>query len=228
MSSPRERPLIFSGPMVRALLAGTKSQTRRVVMPPEWLVRPDQALEEMRSDPLKVWGIGGAGSVLHPRVKLWSCPYGRPGDRLWLRETWREWPSKRVAPNGVQYAADIGHAYRGDDGAGRWRPSIFMPRWASRLTLQLTGVRVERLQDISEEDAKAEGCEASELVQMKDGSPCYSTTFQKLWRNIHGIDNPAAWDSNPWCWCLSFRRAEAREVAALRPTLHLSEGRGAP
>lgn len=82
-----------------------------------------------------------------------------------------------------------------------------MPRWASRLTLELTQVRVERLQDISEEDAKAEGCDASELMTMKGGSPCYSNPFQKLWLSIHGIDNPAAWESNPWVWALTFRRA---------------------
>lgn len=81
-----------------------------------------------------------------------------------------------------------------------------MPRWASRLSLEITEMRVERLQDISEEDAQREGVKASDVVELNDGSPCYTAPFQELWRRIHGIDNPNAWESNCWVWVIGLRR----------------------
>ena len=134
----KERPILFSGPMIRALLAGTKTQTRRIVKP-QPKNRLVYALDWYDAD-----GV-------HPGVKV-KCPYGRGGDLLWVRETF--FPR-------LQNTAAIYRADSPDDGMaemyGGWKPSIFMPRTLSRLTLEVTNVRAERLHDISEEDAKAEG-----------------------------------------------------------------------
>lgn len=133
-----------------------------------------------------------------------------PDDGSWHYVQWAGCEASTVAeiPERFKHARNC--LYRADwNGSDlRWTSPLFMPGWASRLTLEVTRVRVERLQDIREEDAKAEGCQASEAVVMNDGSPCYSHTFQKLWRSIHGIDNPKAWDSNPWVWVLEFRRVQ--------------------
>ncbi len=169
-----ERPLVFSGPMVRAILAGTSTQTRRLVRP--------------------------------PRVV--------PGDQLWVRETWaydlnvdREGSPEMLAwarsHHRVWYRADPGVQQTGCGGApGRWRPSIYMPRWASRITLELTDVREQRLQDISEEDAIAEGFGADPaygqgLGLARDG-------FSFFWDVLNG--KRATWESNPQVWALTFRR----------------------
>ena len=176
------RPILFSGPMVRALLAGTKTQTRRVAKPQPFWVNP------------------GDGQP-NPMPK---CPYGVPGDTLWLRETWFQSEDSSM----VHYRADNDDPY-----VTRWRPSIHMPRWASRITLEVTGVRVERLCAISEADAAAEG-----VTQCGDGgwhaedtgrdgsSPCWDTasgSYRLLWESING---PGSWAANPWVWVVSFRR----------------------
>src|SRR4051812_10208675 len=167
MSVPtvRERPILFSGPMVKALLAGTKTQTRRVMRP-----QPER-------DSHGLWtglGMGGyfAEHVFGPcALKLGTpCPHGVPGDHLWVRETWQCYvvgkndllaPTPRPALCSIGYAATedtrVGTASDFARYEGPWRPSIFMPRWASRLTLEITDVRVQRLQEITEEDARAEG-----------------------------------------------------------------------
>lgn len=190
----KERPILFSAPMVRAILSGTKTQTRRIYRPKAGYPRQDG---EILPD-----GSGYMGWDEGP------CPYGAAGDRLWVRETW---------------ASDDGRAawYRADGethNAGLpWRPSIHMPRWASRLTLEVTGIRVERLQDISEEDAKAEGaleicdicgnppedevhwaCEADYVPQVS-----HRVGFQDLWESIN---SPGSWGLNPWVWVVGFRR----------------------
>lgn len=179
----KERPILFSAPMVRALLAGTKTQTRRVC---KLEVRSGMPEPEMLS-------------------LLRCCPYGKPGDRLWVRETWNRFDGWE----GYFYAADD-HSFGigADDDpdhipehALRWKPSIHMPRAASRITLEVTGVRVERLQEISEADAKAEGAAMhNSPAAMLTG---YRTGYRLLWDSING---PGSWDANSWVWVVEFRR----------------------
>ncbi len=228
----KERPILFSGPMVRALLDGRKTQTRRVVKP----------------QPSKLWGQGvmqsgpkrgrfcahAAFEGADARADMYiPSPYGVPGDRLWVRETWA--PAEAPTRDGdtVDYAL-----YRADpmydsmqpgDFGWSWKPSIHMPRWASRLTLELTDVRVERVQDISEEDAKAEGAEClylrvPTLSAMRHGhggwmhepSKSHRGGFAFLWDSIN-TKRGYGWDANPFCWALTFRvldAAESRRILA--------------
>ncbi|MBX3603234.1 MAG: hypothetical protein KF863_21645 [Rubrivivax sp.] len=205
----RERPILFSAPMVRALLAGTKTQTRRVCKP-----QPDIVAERGT-----VVGVSTPQDQQYGRLgKALPCPYGQPGDRLWVREAWRTEPrfdatpprdlAPEVAP--VQYEAGP-HA---DVLGGKLRPGMFMPRWASRINLEVLAVRVERLQDISDADARAEGItqhEAGALgPQWDNGVDCITArgnratvSYRRLWESIN---RPGSWDSNPWVWVVSFRR----------------------
>lgn len=163
-----------------------------------------------------------------PRPK---CPYGEPGDRLWVRETFTEYADELTEPDcrTILYRADESAQWKSSvddrqvDGmeaefnpladapeyAPRWRPSIHMPRWASRITLEVTDVRVERLQEISEEDARSEGVEQDLTVHDANGGPCYTLPFQKLWRSTYGVDTPKSWESNPWVWVIEFKWEEA-------------------
>jgi hypothetical protein len=236
----KEHPILFSAPMVRALLAGTKTQTRRVVKGAalEWLSAHNGFTPEF---------------VALPENHL--CPYGVPGDRLWVRETSRAHEIStteamtdtfklgdrlgEAAPcglDGVAYLADGAfreientreaaerwmamNAYRGQRGAVV--PGIHMPRWASRITLEVTGVRAERLQDISEADAGAEGVDRFHApVNDPAGRPYYldysipgesdytfvraRDSYRTLWEHINGL---FSWDANPWVWVVEFRRA---------------------
>lgn len=178
----KERPILFSAPMVRAILEGRKTQTRRVIKP-----QPESHL-----DPDSVKGAWESGFI---DVK---CPYGQPGDRLWVRETFA-W-----LPDGLN--ADQNHGryhYRADgDLAVKWQPSIHMPRIASRITLRIKDVRVERLQDISDADALAEGVD-----QTNTSIRGYAAErFKRLWSSINGADS---WHSNPWVWVIEFKKVEA-------------------
>jgi hypothetical protein len=214
----RERPILFSAPMVLALLAGRKGQTRRVV--------------KLKKEPSR---IGAFGPIVDERT-VW-CPYGVPGDRLWVREAWRV-GAKLDGSNATQIeksAEDAGFGcgpgrpacpirYEADQHAVRWgaddmrcfgelgrlRSSRFMPRWASRITLEITGVKVERVQDISEEDARAEGVvphfvmDAADFIAGKRLEPgTCRKGFEVLWKDING---PESWNANPWVWAISFRR----------------------
>jgi len=183
-----ERPILFSTPMVRALLSGAKTQTRRIVKAKHlpWL----------------------ENSVLNFLDGKWNqrpLPYGQPGDRLWVRETWKS--SANVQPPISEpyiYAADLGPTGV-TKWAATWKPSIHMPRAASRITLEVTSVRVERLQDISEADAQSEGWtrrpEVSTDPQVhKEAARDW---FMDLWESING---PGSWGANPWVWALEFRR----------------------
>lgn len=200
-----EKPILFSAPMVRAILAGQKTQTRRVVKPPyaSFARRPEFNIE--LSSRRHVWLAYKAGE---PGDWKWiPCPYGQPGDRLWVRETFAHiYRHNKPAPverksDDVIYRAD-GHgidAYA----FGRWCPSIHMPRWASRITLEITSVRVERLQAISASDAIAEGIPAGG-PENPDGIEVRE--FRALWESINGADS---WAANPWVWVVEFRRAAA-------------------
>lgn len=206
--SARERPILFSGPMVRALLEGRKTQTRRIVKLPH-------------ANPLGNWEpttFGGtdARGAEHPeQTAIWhtrtgetlACPYGVPGDRLWVRETWAHVPATAYrSSDGVQQTADptsegMAAVYAAGwerSAPGRWRPSIHMPRWACRLVLEITGVRVQRLRDISEADAVAEGASTP--------GPFAVHHFADLWVSINGRDS---WNANPWVWALTFKRVES-------------------
>lgn len=203
----KERPILFSGPMVRAILEGRKTQTRRPIrgVPPGITdVRNWGSLDPMASDP-SLWGFWGCEGfdAAQPHNCLdfeARCPFGAPGDRLWVRETWSEEDVHEIS-------------YRATDknpGLLNWRPSIHMPRWASRITLEVTGVGVERLQDISQEDAQEEGIRGPlidpELDRMVGGQigVMPREAFARGWDHINGKRAP--WDSNPWVWVVSFRR----------------------
>lgn len=211
-----EKPILFSASMVQAILAGRKTQTRRVVKPqPEWQERQGLVV------PGWSWEHGGVKLNGWPDRKRFAgelvdkCPYGKPGDILWVRETWRPEELKESGPDGpegldgTRYKADgafrsiensreasdlFGEArYKFLKSGHEWRPSIFMPRWASRLTLRVTGVRVERVKDISEADARAEGVTAWVFVP----------EFKKLWDAINAKLG-YSWESNPWVWVVEF------------------------
>ncbi len=210
-----DRPILFSGPMIRALLAGTKTQTRRVVKPqPDVDARffdLDVAIN-MKGEPagLAAWFLESNDGGLPPVF----CPYGQPGDRLWVRETWRRDIDKADGARLVQYRADdaIVEAPRTyfDLPSPGWIPSIHMPRWASRITLEVAGVRVERLQDISEADAQAEGITPLPnhpgrwLSDHRPGLnfPSAVAAYRDLWEQING---PESWSENPHVWVVEFR-----------------------
>ena len=200
---PTEKPVLFSGEMVRAILDGRKTQTRRVI-------KPQFA---------KTWGYGVRNQdpeyfSVHVDIKepngewRWlRCPYGKRGDRLWVRETWR----KGITIDGlaVEYRADLSRRFL-DDYPDKstdwyhlddmpWRPSIFLPRWASRITLEIVNVKVERVNEISEKDAIAEGaCCAYD----SDGQMC---AFNNLWDSINA-KRGYPFDSGAWVWVISFKR----------------------
>lgn len=214
----RERPILFSGPMVRALLAGTKTQTRRVAPIRELniLSQPGDMVAWSVSFLKAIKGVlsshsGGRFSELQARSIIASqfCPYGQPGDRLWVRECWthnKVVPIEHRPPGDYIYRADLNEAGV-TRWAATWKPSIHMPRWASRLTLEITGVRVERLQEINETDAAAEGVAtwAPGALSPEGQSADPSDQFRWLWQSING---PESWDANPWVWVVEFKRLE--------------------
>lgn len=191
----KERPIIFSGPMVRAILEGRKTQTRRLIK-----LRHGADVVVVDGRVWKPARVDYAGFV--------DCPYGQPGDRLWVRETFcPDWCEKPI------YKADGGSAI--DAGYSRepkWKPSIFMPRAASRITLEVTGVRVERIQDISDADAQAEGVERYGRgwkryffpVEPHSAWEFPVNSFASLWDSINLVRAP--WASNPWVWVIEFKR----------------------
>lgn len=223
----RDIPILMSAPMVRATLSGTKTQTRRVLKQangPSLSVGMDEAAPGVAE---LSWLYGdGPGHEVYEAIKRVRCPYGAPGDRLWVREAWRSAKSLDIlAPRDLLresplwYEADGAENYAvvaEVDKPGRLRASMHMPRAASRITLEVTDVRVERLQEISEADAIAEGIErtvigddwrrysdtASELAGLP---PCLTprASYQSLWELING---PGSWEANPWVWVVEFRR----------------------
>ena len=195
----KERPILFSGPMVRAILDGRKTQTRRVVK-----LKCHDGFEVGPNYEGEHWPVRGGDRM--------PCPYGKPGDRLWVRETHFKYGG------GFIYRADYGNLTPISDGiGGPWKPSIHMPRVASRISLEITGVRVDRLQDISNEDCVAEGITAiGKGVRMPDGRYAqagrYETKastvrqlYSELWESING---PDSWAANPWVWVVEFWRCE--------------------
>lgn len=248
-----ERPILFSAPMVRAILSGTKTQTRRIVKPVRRYEHNNVCRPDMAAEQHTVWWHGESERVGCLQV----CSYGAPGDRLFVRETWRTaLDLDRLSPLHIaEKCIDAGYPkpwaplkYEADnvevnrfglrdlgDAWGKTRVSIHMPRWASRITLEVTGVRVERLQAITEEDAKAEGVERYDddgvtyYGPLNRGHASATVAFQRLWDEINGKprpmlddddepvldDNgrprmvaPISWSSNPFVWVISFKRLE--------------------
>jgi len=211
----RERPIIFNADMVRAVLDGRKTQTRRII-------KLDH--ERGMQNPV-VRGKGGAVSYVGCRLAATLCPLGAVGDRLWVREAFRV-HSRATDVATLVYKASEQQSWTQQTHrvpiekcikpavVDKWTPSIHMPRWASRITLEITGVRVERLQDISEHDSVAEGVPpAGDLLP--DYPDTYLTpkgdfatakvAFQRLWASIYGADS---WQANPWVWVIEFKRVE--------------------
>ena len=228
-----ERGMIFNAEMVRAILAGRKTQTRRIMkVQPEsnqlgLLLITDST---RHSDIGKYHWAESNATGNHVRSKLFACPFGAVGDQIWVRETFQgplfnyeqmdeylEDSSKLEKPEFCQYAADGGHRpeYQDADDNLRhgWRPSIHMPRWASRILLEITDVRVERLNAISEEDARAEGIIDGGCLNCGEPEPCgcanpepdATDAFAYLWQSFYGQEN---WNANPWVWVIEFKRVE--------------------
>lgn len=210
----KERGMIFNGEMVRAILDGRKTQTRR---PIKWKQTRFTEIGEREDGSKWPWSEDAehACDFWHP------CPFGAVGDRIWVRETWARY-------NIDQNSHDL--AYRATTPAywpeeGRWRPSIHMPRWASRILLEITNVRIERLNAISPEDAESEGLECTNFTGFGDepGLPSYPEpdvyfdplkkqwkeyppeAFAGLWESIYG---EGSWKANPWVWVIEFKRVE--------------------
>ena len=203
----KERPILFSAPMVRALLAGTKTQTRRAVKP--------QPVYADVAGAFASWQFHrkGGGTWLWPNARedvLASCPYGQPGDRLWVRETYTMAERLMSLVKTPCYKADEGitENNRMPDGSWpwKWTPAIHMFRAHSRLTLEIVSVRVERLQDISEADAMAEGCPDPLTRPIAPATICYATArteYMAVWEKING---GGSWAANPWVWVVAFKR----------------------
>lgn len=206
----KERPILFSAPMVRAILEGRKTVTRRVVTK-----FPETVSNGYDFDP-RTGHIYCHNDYLPPDCQVvppdydafdpreMDSPYGEKGDRLWVRETWAPRDSEaflrhEVAADKIFYRADDERTLATD---GRWRPSIHMPRWASRITLAVRSVRVERLQEITDADVLAEG------VTPHKGPDGHRMAFGTLWECINGKRPGCSWDDNPWVWRIEFSRIE--------------------
>ncbi len=198
--------MIFNGEMVRAIFDGRKTQTRRVMK-----VQPSDGFHPTHNgydlDLNAHWytpGVVDKNGYLQPAKKDvfgvadenegYACPFGAVGDRIWVRETFSPVPDHEepAGCSAILYAADGNGPY------GKWVPSIHMPRWASRITLEITGVRVERLNSISDSDASKEGCC---IADMESGD-CLSDVFARLWTSIYGDES---WKVNPWVWVIEFK-----------------------
>jgi hypothetical protein len=248
----KERPILFSGPMVRAIREGRKTQTRRIIKP-----QPPRGWKFNSFDTLWYWWTPDGTCDLNGPHEGRKCPYGNPGDRLWVKETWAQVHPIQVSEGRFSLKGRAGipgpppvdyrviyrsdgeyqriHFQRGEpkypyrelcvEGCKRehihpeerwngWASSALMPRWASRITLEIVSVRVERLQDISEEDAIAEGCEmdgdfprpqpdASGIGEV--GWDTAVEWYSWLWESINGF---GSWDLNPWVWVIEFKEAK--------------------
>lgn len=210
----KDRPILFSGAMVHAILEGRKTQTRRVIKFARVPYEPDS------HNVWKCWnGSPSKGNWSHQWQDgdlVLRCPYGKPGDRLWVRETFIPDPpidgwSGDISWNGCgRPISGVPEHYRSPehcifraswDGSDlKWRPGIHMPRWASRLTLQITKIRAERVQQITNEDAQAEGCDFR-----ISKTPNYANAFAILWDSINA-KRGFSWEVNPWVWVVEFRR----------------------
>ena len=195
-----ERPIPFRGDMIRAIMAGQKTQTRRIIKRFHDGERWASAVH--KTDDGQVWTAWWPGNVsaeFSAKVRGVPCPYGIAGDHLWAREAHALGPEE---PRGVLYRATMkpvmAQGYR-------WRPGIFMPRWASRLTLQVEDVRVQRLGDMTEEEAIVEGTEP--IREEWGGETPHLSAFILGWQSMHGPESwPLPGEKGPWVWVIEFRR----------------------
>ena len=243
MITPKERPILFSAPMVRAILDGRKTQTRRIINPQPYIDGMGNFCWNGRnfgqdSNGPCIQAI--ASPIPSSKTKRICCPYGKPGDLLYIKEAAWMWCEKK--PNGttktgkqkwlyeplreapVVYCADhpdkptlkIAHEETGNEWGWRKKIGRFLPRWASRTTLEIVSVRVERLQDISECDAKAEGsyvCDyfGRRLLDQSSNQGCYKWGYRSIWESINGS---GSWNFNPFVWVVEFRTLETARAAA--------------
>ncbi|HHY1079335.1 TPA: hypothetical protein ACVZQQ_004074 [Yersinia enterocolitica] len=189
-----EKPILFNSEMVNAILSGRKTQTRRI-MGNQPAGQDLETVHVRHNDDFNFQWYGNLGESSY-----FPCPLGKPGDQLWVREAFAAGlcTESTLAYRATHKTEDL------EEGWGetiKWTPSIHMPRWASRINLLITGVRVERLQDISDADASAEGCKIS---SMQSGE-CLSDMFARLWKSIYGDES---WQANPWVWVINFERME--------------------
>ena len=214
MTAIKERPILFSAPMVRAILEGRKTVTRRPVK-----VQPHIDASGNFCVGNSNYGQDGYGKPVTKHFVNGCCPFGKPGDWLWVRETWycdhfEVMRGPYLKPDDLDigealddgtlvYAADGLTPYEQEQPA--WKPSIHMPRWASRILLEIIAVRVERLQDISRADIRAEGLQCPPELASDDVSPNYRDWYPAAWRELWESTG-GDWDANPWVWVVEFKR----------------------
>lgn len=205
----KERPILMNGAMVRATLAGAKTQTRRIIKPQPQMVT-DKRIEPWQGDPTALLALLAESGR--------KCPYGQAGDQIWVRETLSHHADKGhyYAATGMHVGPLIDYELEPSPSIGipaRTIPSIHMPRWASRIRLEIESVRVERLQDISDADIIAEGIDMEALAESQDrydivckgsgasGRATERAAWRELWESTGGD-----WEANPWCWAITFKR----------------------
>lgn len=214
-TTAKEKPILFSKPMVRAIVSGTKTQTRRVIK------------NLIAYDDRWVWKISKHSTLTVAVGERIKSPYGEAGERLWVRERWRAMAGSMtlIGTDGCKNLIDYYSGFQewktcsyeqflspDNFELGKWKPSIHMPRWVSRIDLEITKIRVERLQDISEEDAKAEGCEIGWTSPQKiseERRKDYRGGFQQLWQSINGENS---WSENPWVWVVEFKKIKPESL----------------
>ena len=203
-----EHPILFSTGMVKVIREGRKTQTRRIIKP-----QPDK--DSIPTLMTQGGCVGFQEYFGHLNMPMWCCPYGKPGDHLWVRETWQRCPEC----GRVVYKASSNQNGKVcpncDEWLGTWKPSIHMFREYSRITLEVVNVRVERLQDITEAGARAEGAEAEKSHRVYPSSQAawvstYRSGFQTLWNHIN--ESGFGWDTNPWVWVVEFKRILTRPM----------------
>jgi hypothetical protein len=222
----KERGILMQGESVLGILEGRKSQTRRVIkpQPPEecsihYFLGNESWLDESKKAPLRHHWEAWGGELYKNRPEGWLCgahevksPYGQPGDRLWVRETWMPFTEAGVLLHEAIYKAADRPEPDGDTPL-KWRPPIFMPRWASRITLEVVNVRVERVQDISEEDCKSEGIKDlivgvtfsdKKINLSQELGLSYRDRYKYLWNSINA-KRGYGWDVNPYVWVIEFK-----------------------
>jgi len=222
----KQRPILFSTPMVQAILDGRKTMTRRIMKPQPWVFsQPDNGIEDPAHEewnwpiPKSEFKGEAIGMISHPSAFYKYCPYGQPGDVLWVREGFAPFVGMIRQPRDYKYKADNNALHKDV----KWKPSIHMPKSACRLFLEVASVKVERLQDITESDAIAEGIESDPLgpVEIHDHEELFYKNYQfpeskfryvdakksfaSLWMSIHGSES---WNQNPWVWVIEFKRNE--------------------
>lgn len=207
------KPILFSTPMVQAILEGRKTQTRRVLKPQPLVhnevIKMPIPMDEyskilkqyVKKGYTEIYTKGVLQGMIAPK-----CPFGEVGDTIWVRETWQhtsEFGINNQDENAgyIYKASENGKDWEENTEGWKWKPSIFMPKDACRIFLKITNIRVERLQDISELDAECEGAKKMQLEHLGGAFPNHKSGFESLWQSINGKES---WDSNPYVWVIEF------------------------